>query len=464
MNDVALLTTIELCAGVGMLGEGLRAGLDYMGAETRAVCYVEREASAGAVLAARMEEGSLDGAPIWTDLTTFNARAFYGKVDCVVAGFPCQDLSLAGRRAGLDGKRSGLFFEVVRIATDSGAWSMLLENVAGIHSATASVVDEEEGELEERAAARVLGELADLGWDAEWITLPASDVGASHNRSRWFCWAWLATARAEDSEAGGNHPGAVDSLTGATKAWATPNVCSPNSMRGFAQDPAKRLAQGHQVNLQDQASYWLTPNVPSGGRSVPAELVASNGKTDTGEKRTVGLESQTRFWPTPSAAVMNDGESPETWHARAAKLKAKHGNGNGAGLPLTVASVQWPTPASRDFKGANSAEHALVTGGGRKHMDQLANFVAYSPRAQAILRGQESLLPNLGEPQPSASKKSTTPRLLSRRLNPYFVEWLMGWPRNWTSITVRHVSGRAETELWRRNVRQQLCNLFDGQE
>ena len=190
MNDVALLTTIELCAGVGMLGEGLRAGLDYMGAETRAVCYVEREASAGAFLAARMEEGSLDGAPIWTDLTTFNARAFYGKVDCIVAGFPCQDLSLAGRRAGLDGKRSGLFFEVMRIATDSGAWSMLLENVAGIHSATASVVDEEEGELEERAAARVLGELADLGWDAEWITLPASDVGASHNRSRWFCWAW----------------------------------------------------------------------------------------------------------------------------------------------------------------------------------------------------------------------------------------------------------------------------------
>ncbi len=88
------------------------------------------------------------------------------------------------------GMRSGLFFEVVRIATDSGAWLMLLENVAGIASATATVVDEAEGELDERAAARVVGELADLGWDAEWITLSASDVGASHGRARWFCLAW----------------------------------------------------------------------------------------------------------------------------------------------------------------------------------------------------------------------------------------------------------------------------------
>jgi DNA (cytosine-5)-methyltransferase 1 len=102
----------------------------------------------------------------------------------------CQDLSVAGRRAGIDGKRSGLFFNVLDIADDSGAWFLLLENVAGIASATASVMDEEEGELEERAAARVMGELADRGWNAEWITLSASDVGASHGRARWFCFAW----------------------------------------------------------------------------------------------------------------------------------------------------------------------------------------------------------------------------------------------------------------------------------
>ena len=184
------LHTIELFAGVGMLGVGLRAGLAHLGVETRTVCYLERESYPASVMAARMEDGALDDAPIWSDVCTFDARAWRGAVDCVIGGFPCQDLSLAGRRAGLDGKRSGLFFELLRIAEDSGARYLFLENVGGIASATATVVDEEEGELDERAAARVLGELADRGWDAEWLTLSASDVGASHGRERWFCWAW----------------------------------------------------------------------------------------------------------------------------------------------------------------------------------------------------------------------------------------------------------------------------------
>lgn len=184
------LHTIELFAGVGMLGVGLRAGLAHLGVETRTVCYLERESYPASVMAARMEDGALDDAPIWSDVCTFDARAWRGAVDCVIGGFPCQDLSLAGRRAGLDGKRSGLFFELLRIAEDSGARYLFLENVGGIASATASVVDTTEGELLERAASRVLGELADRGWDAEWLTLSASDVGASHGRERWFCWAW----------------------------------------------------------------------------------------------------------------------------------------------------------------------------------------------------------------------------------------------------------------------------------
>lgn len=173
-----------------MLGEGLRSGLQYLGIAHRTVCYLEREAYAAAVLAARMEEGSLDGAPIWPDLLTFDGAAWRGAVDCIAAGFPCQDLSLAGRRAGLDGARSGLFFNICDIADACGARFLFLENVAGIASATATVVDEAEGTLEERAAARVLGELADRGWNSEWLTLSASDVGASHGRARWFCWAW----------------------------------------------------------------------------------------------------------------------------------------------------------------------------------------------------------------------------------------------------------------------------------
>lgn len=195
-HDMAL-RSIELCAGVGMLGEGARAGLSVFGVGLQTVCYVEREAPAAAQLARLMEAGALDPAPVWSDLVTFDATAWRGCVDLLIAGFPCQDISIAGRRAGLDGKRSGLFFNILDLADDCGAQGLILENVSAIATATATAVDEAEGELFERAAARVLGELADRGWDAEWLTLSASDVGASHGRARWFCLAWK---RLDDSK------------------------------------------------------------------------------------------------------------------------------------------------------------------------------------------------------------------------------------------------------------------------
>ena len=173
-----------------MLGEGVRAACELLGIEHRTVCYVEREAAAAAQLARLMEAGALDPAPVWSDLLTFDGAAWRGCVDFLIAGFPCQDISIAGRRAGLDGQRSGLFFDILDIADACQARGLVLENVAAIATATATAVDEAEGVLEERAAARVVGELADRGWDAEWITLSASDVGASHGRARWFCLAW----------------------------------------------------------------------------------------------------------------------------------------------------------------------------------------------------------------------------------------------------------------------------------
>jgi DNA (cytosine-5)-methyltransferase 1 len=177
-----------------MLGEGVRAACELLGVEHRTVCYVEREAPAAAQLARLMEAGALDPAPIWSDLLTFDGAAWRGCVDFIVAGFPCQDISIAGRRAGLDGQRSGLFFDILDLADDCGAHGLVLENVSAIATATATAVDEAEGALFERAAARVVGELADRGWDAEWITLSASDVGASHGRARWFCLAWRRVA------------------------------------------------------------------------------------------------------------------------------------------------------------------------------------------------------------------------------------------------------------------------------
>lgn len=130
-----------------MLGEGARAGLQLLGIEHRTVCYVEREAAAAAQLARLMEAGALDPAPVWSDLLTFDGAAWRGCVDFLVAGFPCQDISIAGRRAGLDGQRSGLFFDILDLADDCGASGLFLENVSAIATATATAVDEAEGTL-----------------------------------------------------------------------------------------------------------------------------------------------------------------------------------------------------------------------------------------------------------------------------------------------------------------------------
>lgn len=260
-DDMAL-HTIELFAGVGMLGEGVRTGFGYLGIETRCVCYVEREAHAAAVLAARIESGALDAAPVWSDVCTFNARRWRGAVDCIVAGFPCQDLSVAGRRAGLDGARSGLFFEVLRIADDSGAEFIVLENVAGIASATASVVDEAEGDLDERAAARVVGELADRGWNAEWLTLSASDVGASHGRERWFCVAWRCVG-----DSGLQHVDLQQRTHGTESSAAITAMADAQRVSGERQgDPGELACTRSADEIRNRGEQW--PSADGGRHSM----------------------------------------------------------------------------------------------------------------------------------------------------------------------------------------------------
>lgn len=141
----------------------------------RTVCYVEREAYAIEVLKARQEEGHIDAAPIWDDVSTFDPLPWRGVVDIVTGGFPCQDLSCAGKGEGLKGERSGLFFELIRIVRGVRPRFVFLENVPAITT---------------RGLDRVLAELAESGFDAEWGCLSAAAVGAPHKRARWWCLAY----------------------------------------------------------------------------------------------------------------------------------------------------------------------------------------------------------------------------------------------------------------------------------
>lgn len=209
--------------------------------------------------------------------------------------------------------------------------------------------------------------------------------------------------------------------------WATP---TSNEHTGAGHPESK---QGT-MNLRSQAGTWATPDCNTS--------TYSNGKMGP------NIREQAANWPTPSAAVMNDVETPETWHARAATLKEKHGNGNGAGLPLTVAAVQWPTP------NAHVIEHKSkppIVDGTRKPSDpqiSTADFAVhvFLPQAQPTQSGPESF-----------SSGPTSPR----RLNPAFTEWLMGWPTGWT-IAAPSASSAAATALWRHRLHLHLSALCAG--
>ncbi|WP_080940974.1 DNA cytosine methyltransferase [Stutzerimonas stutzeri] len=168
MNELALFAG----AGGGILGGHLLGW--------RTVCAVERDAYAAQVLAQRQNDGCLPAFPIWSDVCSFDGRPWRGLVDVVSGGFPCQDISLAGNGAGIDGERSGLWRQMARIIGEVRPRLVFVENSPLLVG---------------RGLAVVLGDLAELGYDAQWLRLSASDCGAPHQRDRLWLVANADSAR-----------------------------------------------------------------------------------------------------------------------------------------------------------------------------------------------------------------------------------------------------------------------------
>ncbi len=164
MNELALFAG----AGGGILGGKLLGW--------RTICAVEWEPYAASVLAARQNDGILPPFPIWDDVQSFDGRPWRGIVDVVSGGFPCQDISVAGKGAGIDGARSGMWGHMARIVGEVRPRYVFVENSPALLT---------------RGLGRVLGDLAALGYDCRWTVLGAADVGAPHQRDRF----WLRAER-----------------------------------------------------------------------------------------------------------------------------------------------------------------------------------------------------------------------------------------------------------------------------
>ena len=169
------LKTMHLFAGAG---GGILADL-ILG--HRPIVAVEWDKYACEVLRARVSDGWFDGMSVWEgDVRLFDPSEYKGRVDCIHAGFPCQDISTAGSQRGVgENTRSGLYREVLRIADVLQPRYLFLENVSAI-------IGGDNG----RMLRTVVGDLATRGYDCVWRCLSASEVGANHKRDRWWLLAY----------------------------------------------------------------------------------------------------------------------------------------------------------------------------------------------------------------------------------------------------------------------------------
>lgn len=360
----------ELFAGVGGLGMAVD---EVFGSSPGWFC--EFDAAPSKVLAHRYPD-----VPNIGDVRTAD-WASLEPVQILAGGFPCQDVSLAGARRGMkEGTRSGLWSEFARaIDTIRPDW-VVIENVRGLLSADAAGDVEpcpwclgDDGEQHAlRALGAVLGDLAELGFDAEWTGLRAADIGAPHGRFRVFILAWPA------AYTDGGRREVRQEFDGDS-----------------AQDPTDRGPRGEYV-----------------ARRTGPEIA---------------------LLPTPSANPF-EGE-PEPFLARQKRMKALGINGNGAGIPLAIAVRLLPTPRTTDMNGAGThgaggpdlRTVAVETLEPVLSPSTAMGFIDWGEFTAAVERWARAIGRNAPSPVRHDGKGGKA------RLNPELPEWMMGWPAGWVT-------------------------------
>ena len=243
MNELALFAG----AGGGILGGKLL--------RWRTVCAVEYEPYAASVLVARQNDGLLPPFPVWDDVRTFDGRPWRGRVDVVSGGFPCQDISAAGKGEGITGEKSGLWMEMARIIGEVRPRYVFVENSPMLTS---------------RGLGVVLGDLAAMGFDARWGVLGAADVGSPHLRERiWIVAYDPRIGRGERRQGRSDLSSAGESEQSLARGrWPTPRA-NDAEKRGQVdtENPRNGLVGAVQKFPTPQSRDWKG----SSGRSLKGE-------------------------------------------------------------------------------------------------------------------------------------------------------------------------------------------------
>ena len=204
---------LDLFSGIG----GFALAARWAGIETIGFCEIDKYAQ-------KVLQKNFPGVPIYEDVTKLNGSEFK-DIYLLTGGFPCQDISIAGKGAGIEGERSGLWSELFRIIGEVRPRYALIENVPA---------------LTFRGGTRVIGDLAEIGYDTEWQIVGADDVGAPHRRKRiWI----VAYANCESESNGSQH-----------EQWMeTEDVAYSNSKREIGNKSEYREGCGFESRSEDVA-------------------------------------------------------------------------------------------------------------------------------------------------------------------------------------------------------------------
>jgi DNA (cytosine-5)-methyltransferase 1 len=257
---------LDLFSGIG----GFSLGLERAGMRTVAFCEIEPYARA--VLARHWP-----GVPIFGDIRALTADAIRdalrqqpwwghgesgtgetepGYIDVICGGFPCQDISVAGKGAGLAGERSGLWSEYARLIGEIGPRYVIVENVSALLS---------------RGLGTVLGDLASIGYDAEWHCIPAAHVGAPHRRDRIWIVAYPARLQPGRSEQRAERERTRESCESAN---GTDAEVAERRWADGANDARRRDTEVGRLGVgRDRGEHWLVePDVGRVAHGIPKRV------------------------------------------------------------------------------------------------------------------------------------------------------------------------------------------------
>ena len=262
---------ISFCTGYG----GLELGIRRAGVDIRTVCNVEIETFAQANLVAKIEEGRMDQSVIYSDLKTFPASIFRGKIHGITGGYPCQPFSSAGKRKGEEDPRHlwpyirkhvrairplWCFFENVRGHTSMGLW-------------------------------RVLSDLEEDGYETEWGLFSAEETGAPHQRIRVFILAHNKSFGIQGLRA---------SWEQESEAYERQELSLRESQRELG-NPASLRPRGGRENCEGEQSEVLGAGLESDGELGNAKHDGLHGDSFSGGSGKDSERSEEGNWPTPRA-------------------------------------------------------------------------------------------------------------------------------------------------------------------